>query len=240
MNINIYNPYVRNELYHHGIRGQKWGKRNGPPYPLGAGDHSASEKKAGWRKSLDNDGKTDKVKKPKKQTIGSTDHPKSEKSIAKELQFLGDIAGHWSRSDDNAAEINERTLAFMKKIEEKSIDWYEDEPKSERAKAWKKEKDKAFEKIEKTLEAKAKDADKLYQTTRDNDPMWKFAGIESRKVKDLYEAYRKARKEWWDAKSAVRSLYDDKLVDVVLKDLGIPVTEENRKRIYASEVLFWD
>ena len=22
------------ELYHHGIKGQKWGKRNGPPYPL--------------------------------------------------------------------------------------------------------------------------------------------------------------------------------------------------------------
>lgn len=55
MNVNIYNPYVRAELelYHHGIAGQKWGKRNGPPYPLSAGAHSASEKKAGWRKSLD-------------------------------------------------------------------------------------------------------------------------------------------------------------------------------------------
>ena len=52
MNINIYNPYVRAELYHHGIFGQRWGKRNGPPYPLSAGAHSASEKKAGWRKSL--------------------------------------------------------------------------------------------------------------------------------------------------------------------------------------------
>ena len=34
----------------------KWGKRNGPPYPLSPGDHSASEKKAGWRKSLANNG----------------------------------------------------------------------------------------------------------------------------------------------------------------------------------------
>lgn len=25
---------MRNELYHHGIEGQKWGVRNGPPYPL--------------------------------------------------------------------------------------------------------------------------------------------------------------------------------------------------------------
>lgn len=28
------------ELYHHGIKGQKWGVRNGPPYPLSRADHS--------------------------------------------------------------------------------------------------------------------------------------------------------------------------------------------------------
>lgn len=32
--MNIDNPYVYNELYHHGVSGQKWGVRNGPPYPL--------------------------------------------------------------------------------------------------------------------------------------------------------------------------------------------------------------
>lgn len=37
-------------LEHHGIDGQKWGVRNGPPYPLAAGDHSAAEKRA-MRKS---------------------------------------------------------------------------------------------------------------------------------------------------------------------------------------------
>lgn len=40
-------------LSHHGIVGQKWGHRNGPPYPLGAEDHSkaqiAAAKKAGVR-----------------------------------------------------------------------------------------------------------------------------------------------------------------------------------------------
>lgn len=33
-------------ISHHGILGQKWGKKNGPPYPLAAGSHSSSEKKA--------------------------------------------------------------------------------------------------------------------------------------------------------------------------------------------------
>lgn len=30
-------------LYHHGILGQKWGQKNGPPYPLGGGDYSVTE-----------------------------------------------------------------------------------------------------------------------------------------------------------------------------------------------------
>lgn len=46
------NNDYRYYLAHHGILGQKWGQKNGPPYPLDAGDHSASEKKAGWKKSL--------------------------------------------------------------------------------------------------------------------------------------------------------------------------------------------
>lgn len=44
--------YSTYELYHHGIRGQRWGRKNGPPYPLDASDHSAAERKAGWTKSL--------------------------------------------------------------------------------------------------------------------------------------------------------------------------------------------
>lgn len=34
------------EMTHHGILNQKWGVRNGPPYPLGGGDYSPTERKA--------------------------------------------------------------------------------------------------------------------------------------------------------------------------------------------------
>lgn len=36
-------------LAHHGIRGQRWGKRNGPPYPLSGGDYSETEKREIYR-----------------------------------------------------------------------------------------------------------------------------------------------------------------------------------------------
>lgn len=41
-----YNDFRSYELSHHGILGQKWGLRNGPPYPLQPGAHSAAERKA--------------------------------------------------------------------------------------------------------------------------------------------------------------------------------------------------
>lgn len=40
------NDFESNYLMHHGILGQKWGRRNGPPYPLDASEYSSSEKKA--------------------------------------------------------------------------------------------------------------------------------------------------------------------------------------------------
>ena len=37
--------YESNYLMHHGIKGQKWGVENGPPYPLSLKDYTAAEKR---------------------------------------------------------------------------------------------------------------------------------------------------------------------------------------------------
>ena len=69
-------------LEHFGILGQKWGKQNGPPYPLGSGDHSSAEKKAadaaGVKVGSDSGkGSIENVKKKKSKT-GAQNKPKKE------------------------------------------------------------------------------------------------------------------------------------------------------------------
>ena len=63
------NDFETNYLMHHGILGQKHGVQNGPPYPLDPNDHSASERKAGWRKSLKSAIKDHKRKKQRKKAL---------------------------------------------------------------------------------------------------------------------------------------------------------------------------
>ena len=71
-------------LAHHGIKGQKWGKKNGPPYPLDEEDHSAAEEKAGWKKSLD------KVKTEVKKQVQKITPDKKEKENDKEKFWTDD------------------------------------------------------------------------------------------------------------------------------------------------------
>jgi hypothetical protein len=63
------NDFESNYLMHHGILGMKWGHKNGPPYPLDAKDHSSSEKKAGWMKSLADKHKANVKKRKQKKAL---------------------------------------------------------------------------------------------------------------------------------------------------------------------------
>lgn len=80
------NDYESNYLAHHGILGQKHGVQNGPPYPLDADKHSASEKKAGWRKSLAGAIKNHKRKKQRKKALEKAQAVRKAKAEEKRKQ----------------------------------------------------------------------------------------------------------------------------------------------------------
>lgn len=73
---------MENELlYHHGILNQKWGVRNGPPYPLFGGDYSKSELRAVYkqrkaRNSIYNKKHFDEVLKANKTTLSTLSYDK--------------------------------------------------------------------------------------------------------------------------------------------------------------------
>lgn len=69
------------ELSHHGILGQKWGERNGPPYPLKGGDYTPTQKKAIKNKrkagnSIYNKKHFDEVLKADKTTLSTLSYDK--------------------------------------------------------------------------------------------------------------------------------------------------------------------
>lgn len=74
---------VKNELYHHGIKGQEWGVRNGPPYPLNQKAAKKVKAQADYKQKRKRIGKDKRLK-----TSGL-----SKLSSAKDREWLEVIAG---------------------------------------------------------------------------------------------------------------------------------------------------
>ncbi len=121
-------PSPQQCLAHHGILGQRWGKRNGPPYPLATKDHSASEKKAGWQKSLDKIGKSEdnqnsgKVKKKEPTS-------EQEKAVTTALATYGKFELKRSGKLTQLVEVGKRQLNQLlagKSIENRNVGAFSD------------------------------------------------------------------------------------------------------------------
>ena len=108
--------YANNYLEHHGISGQKWGKKNGPPYPLDAEDHSASEKRAGWKKSIEgnSDYQNAKADREKKQQMykGAKASGASKEEVERLKQEFKD-----ARTKEGATSVNARGEYLSKRGE---------------------------------------------------------------------------------------------------------------------------
>ena len=93
-------------LAHHGILGQKWGDRNGPPYPLyREGKYSSAEKKAGLKESI----KT------------ALDNRGSKNRVEAQNQFYRTVKGGSSKSklEKKAEKIVKKDSKWIDKHEEK-------------------------------------------------------------------------------------------------------------------------
>lgn len=102
-------------LEHHGIQGQKWGKRNGPPYPLAPSAHSQAEK----RLRLVNEGQLDSWKDEQAVKINKKYDKKItriQKKVDKNARSL-EVAKEMGASDKALA----KKQAKVQRLVEKSI-----------------------------------------------------------------------------------------------------------------------
>lgn len=115
--------YGKTYLVHHGILGQKWGKRNGPPYPLDESDKSSVEKKHEDSNKNKNNNKSFNVK-----TTNTSDIEKKIKTekIGKNTEILiykGNKFDYTDISDELDKSAFAKDISFLEKqMNEKHYD----------------------------------------------------------------------------------------------------------------------
>lgn len=187
------NELEQNYLKHHGILGQKWHKRNGPPYPLDAADHSSSEKDAGYKKSL-NGGHNEEMydrdsKKAEKKE--AKEHSKAVKKKAKEYQK------EMNKLQEKEASYTNRAYEISKNYERINNKKLKDNTK--RAEKWikeskileakyddiVKENNKNRKEIDSLINKMLNDSDVVYKTSEKEYSAYKDRNY----VKDLNKKY---------------------------------------------------
>lgn len=210
--------YKTDELSHHGILGMHWGKKNGPPYPIGASDHSASEKKAGWRKSLDG---------------GSSE--KAEKKYGKRIQKLEKkaIAKRYKEDRKNGGGFVFKQYRYStgENYEKAEKDFHKNIKKDA---TYKDLSSKAFEAEKKRL---------MSEKPYINDDRKYTRFINSKQYIDLKNASKKATKAKDEYVKQYAKNYIDTIKKAKMKDMGLSDSEHERAKKYISDKFYdfvWD
>lgn len=84
-------------IEHHGIKGQRWGVKNGPPYPLDYEQHNSREKKANSKSSLSR-----YVNNNSNSGLKATPSTKEKKNVLRSARaYIGNKSGHYLRNQNN-------------------------------------------------------------------------------------------------------------------------------------------
>ena len=188
-------------LAHHGILGQKWHKKNGPPYPLDASDHSASEKDAGYKKSLNgghNEDMYDRkvIKKEARQITKQLN--KTDKEIARNRRDANDsykaINKLYNKAQDRIAKGKPQ---FTKRQEKKYLDNFKKNLEAnEQIKKGEEETKKILDSIPDTMDLRKYVVPRDVQKTSEHILLLAAGVLSSRTVPGIeYRVKAKSKKE---------------------------------------------